>query len=272
MTAATLNNALRQVFPVHHRWIRQTAKFFLIDHPLPWCPALPRRLESERVWVHPRFFATPLDVEPHVRRWLHDYLLPGETFFDVGAYVGWHSLYAARLVGKTGCVLAFEVSPSHVHCLEFHCSKNRLSQMEVIAAAVADMPSGELTIHLLNGGDSTSNSIQCGEAFTSSQANQSVTRRTVPMTNLDHHAQRHTPDLIKIDVEGAELLVLMGAEKIMAERRPPIILAAHPTWLPDGATPERLIQLLHDRGYEIFDTGGKNVRTLAFEDYLCLPQ
>ena len=96
---------------------------------------------------------------------------------------------------------------------------------------------------------------------------------TVAVTTLDELIVRFgEPRFIKIDVEGAELLVLMGAEKIMAERRPPIILAAHPTWLPDGATPERLIQLLHDRGYEIFDTGGKNVRTLAFEDYLCLPQ
>ena len=222
--------------------------------------------------MHPRFIATPLDVEPHVRRWLHEYLRPGDTFFDVGAYVGWHSIYAARLVKTHGKVVAFEASPANAFCLDFHRRKNRLIQMEVVAAAVADQPSGELAIHLLNGGDSTSNSIQFGDAYASSQANQRVTRATVPRTNLDLQARRHLPDLVKIDVEGAELLVLQGAETLMTGRRPPIILAAHPSWLAEGGSPGQILELLHQRGYEIFDVAGNKATSLHFDDYLCLPK
>ena len=270
MTPANLNTALRQNFPTAHRWMRRTARFLFIDHPLP-CPALPRRLDGRRVWVHPRFVATPLDVEPHVRHWLDTYLKPGDTFFDVGAYVGWHTIYAARRVGPLGKIVAFEASPANAAYLQFHRRKNRLSQLEVVAAAVADRPSGELTLHLLNGGDSTSNSLQCSEAYTISQANQNLTRVTVPMTNLDTHALRHVPDLIKIDVEGAEMLALAGARKILTERRPPIILAAHPAWLPAGETPEALLAAIRQHDYVILDTDGNPATTLDFADYLCLP-
>lgn len=273
MTPATLNAVIRKKFPTSHQWVRRITKSLLMDHSavMRYLPAIPRQLESERVWVHPRFFATPLDVEPHVRHWLHEYLNPGGIFFDVGAYVGWHALCAARLVGSTGKVLAFEASPANAHCLDFHRAKNGLSQMEVVLAAVADKPSGELMMHLLNGGDSTSNSIQFGKAYADSQAHQSVTLQTIPMTNLDSHAARYTPNLIKIDVEGAELLVLRGAEEIMTNVRPPILLAAHPSWLAENGTPEQLIDLLHSREYEIFDMDGKPTRELEFADYLCLP-
>ncbi len=273
MTLATLNSTFRKTFPISHRWMRQSAQSLLVDFSWfkKFCPALPRQLESERVWVHPRFLATPLDVEPHVRRWLQTYLKRGSVFFDAGAYVGWHSVYASRLVGATGTALAFEASPTNAFFLEFHRRKNNLRQLKVVQCAVADRASGELTFHLLNGGDSTSNSIQCGEAYASSQANQRLTSVTVPMTNLDSHAKTHPPDLIKIDVEGAEMLALQGAEEIMSSHRPPIILAAHPSWLPNGETPESLIKFLHRRRYEIFDIDGKKATKLDFTDYLCLP-
>lgn len=273
MTPAAINSMFRRMCPTSHRWLRRAAQylFFEMSSHSQFCPAVPRRLESERVWVHPRFFAMTLDVEPHVRRWQHEYLRPGGTFFDVGAYVGLHSLYASRLVGKQGRVIAFEASPANAFCLEYHRRKNGLSQMEIVAAAVTDQSGGDLMFHLLNGGASTSNSIQCGEAYASSQATLPVTDVTVPMTNLDHHAGRHVPDLVKIDIEGAEMLALLGAGELMAGRRPPIILAAHPTWLPNGETPEQLIELLHLRGYEIFDTEGRKAERLEFTDYLCLP-
>lgn len=274
MIPALINSSLRRAFPGIHRQLRRAARFLLIEHALPplLCPSLPRKLDGERVWVHPRFFSTPLDVEPHVRHWLRQYLAPGKTFFDVGAYVGWHSIYAARQVGRDGKIIAFEASPANAFCLDFHRRKNNLSQMEVVAAAVADCNGGELVLHLLNGGDSTSNSIQCGEAYVSSQANQSVTDVTVPMTNLDSHSERHPPDLVKIDVEGAELLVLAGAAKLMSTRRPPIILAVHPTWLAGGEKPQAIIDLLHRRGYKIYEASGKIATELDFADYLCLPQ
>lgn len=274
MTLAAINSTFRDLFPTPHRWMRRVARyvFFEMSSRSHFWPAVPRTLEAERVWVHPRFVAMPLDVEPHVRRWQHEYLRPGGTFFDVGAYIGLHSLYASRLVGKQGKVIAFEASPANAFCLEYHRRKNGLSQIEIIAAAVTDQPDGHLTFHLLNGGASTSNSIQCGEAYASSQANQSVTDVTVPMTNLDQHARRHVPDLVKIDIEGAEMLALLGAAELMAGPRPPIILAAHPTWLPDGGTPEQLIELLHSRGYEIFDAEGRKAERLEFQDYLCLPR
>ncbi|XHR26839.1 MAG: FkbM family methyltransferase [Chthoniobacteraceae bacterium] len=271
MTPDQLNAALRQKWPGLHRWARGVFNSALMRHPALPCPALPRSLDEKRVWVHPRFCATQLDVKPHVRAWLARYLHTGSTFFDVGAYVGWHSIFAARIVGREGRVEAFEASPANAYYLDYHRRKNRLSQMEVVRAAVASEAGGELLFHLINGGDSTSNSIHCGEASSRAEANQVLSAVSVATTTLDAHAAIQPPDLVKIDVEGAELLVLNGAAGLMSYRRPPIILAAHPTWLPDGARAEEIFRLMHRREYEIYEPDGTAATRLEAADYLCLP-
>lgn len=50
--------------------------------------------------------------EPHLTNWIGQQLAPGDTFIDVGANVGYFSLLASRLVGKSGVVVAIEPSPT----------------------------------------------------------------------------------------------------------------------------------------------------------------
>ena len=59
------------------------------------------------------------------------------------------------------------------------------------------------------------------------------------------------PELIKIDVEGAELLVVQGAERLLSRYHPLLILGVHSYWLPPSQTVDQIFELLERLGYEI---------------------
>lgn len=78
------------------------------------------------------------------------------------------------------------------------------------------------------------------------------------------------PNLMKIDVEGAELLVLCGTRRLLGESHPTIILAVHPYWLPPGQSPAQIVELLKAYHYTVFDSEGNAVESLRSGEYLCL--
>lgn len=72
-------------------------------------------------------------------------LRPGDTFIDVGAHYGIHTMLAARAVGPTGRVISFEPSSANRAVLQAHLTINHLSNVRVVPAALSDEP-GELTL------------------------------------------------------------------------------------------------------------------------------
>ena len=78
------------------------------------------------------------------------------------------------------------------------------------------------------------------------------------------------PSLVKIDVEGAELMVLRGAAKVL-DRHPVLIVGTHPHWLPAGQSVDQLLGLLTAAGYAV--AGYRSTYCAGFEvgDYLCTP-
>jgi methyltransferase FkbM-like protein len=75
---------------------------------------------------------------------------------------------------------------------------------------------------------------------------------------------------VKIDVEGAELLVLRGASKLLRESCPAIILAVHPYWLPKDQSTRQIFEFLTTHGYTVYDSTGKVVNYVQYGEYLCL--
>jgi hypothetical protein len=74
--------------------------------------------------------------------------------------------------------------------------------------------------------------------------------------------------MVKIDVEGAELWVCEGARRLLAHRRPALIIATHPTWLPEGQKIDDLFALLSDYGYRIIASDTLRYQETDFGDYL----
>jgi FkbM family methyltransferase len=212
--------------------------------------------------------------EPHMIDWLNKYLKPKGVFWDVGANWGFISLAAAKIVGSGGKIVAIEPSLSNLTWLKRHVEMNSCAQLiTVLEAAVCEQDGGSITFSLLEDGRSPSNSLMFSNSVNSGkpEISQEV---SVPAISLDGLLQREKklPDIVKIDVEGAELRVLQGATQLLnSQNKPIIILAVHPFWLANQDDDRKITQLLQCAGYSIFDRNGDKVEKVGFDEYLCLP-
>jgi FkbM family methyltransferase len=239
-------------------------------------PPFPTNMHGRSVWIHPRArlsvtTQTFFKREFHVRTWLKEQLKPGHVFFDVGAHHGWVSLWTLPLVGKEGSVVSFEPSPANLSILEWHRSRNNFSHWTLVPKAVSES-NGEEDFFLVDTGDSPMNSLTSGAPGTPLMGGREIRKTSVQTITLDTFRSESglTPDLVKIDVEGAELLVLRGAATLLRETCPNIILAVHPYWLPTGHSTKQIFELLAGHGYTIYDSKGCQVEYLQSAEYLCL--
>jgi FkbM family methyltransferase len=249
---AIANRFLKQHCQPAHRLLKFTAG--------PWLrgtlPA-PRRIAHRVVWTQPRLLTSP-PPEAHVLEWMSQSLQRGGTFFDVGAHHGWLAIPAAHLVGATGRVIAFEPTPTNADILSYHKRVNRLQQIDIVRKAVSDCGSDSVPFVLVNGGLSFRNSLLIESDETPHVTPVEKTVTSVPSTTLDQFCADSGcyPDVLKIDVEGAELLVLLGAEKLLSRRSAQLILGVHPYWLPPSQTTQQIWDLLDRHGYRVRDKHG----------------
>jgi FkbM family methyltransferase len=163
-----------------------------------------------------------------------DALAPGETVFDIGAHAGYYTIGAARRVGRRGRVVAFEPHPVNLDYLRRHVRLNDLRQVLVLPMAVADV-TGEAAFEASGSRFEGRLSPAGGTAVKVSSLDDLSGAGTVP-----------DPDVIKIDVEGAEERVLLGAAALIERVRPAIFLAAH-----SPALYASCLQWLVARGYDV---------------------
>lgn len=230
---------------------------------------LPKRLWGRLVWTHPKLWNHVL-WDGAVLRWMMDYLKPGDVFFDVGAHQGWLSMAAAWKTGQTGKVIAFEPSPALVHFLNFHKKVNRLGQMEVVQKAVTRTESPAASFILEGDGDSVLNSLIEIDVVKTGPRGSTVV--SVETTSLDSYSRQTglIPSMIKIDTEGAEIWACEGAKGILAKHHPALIIATHPSWLPEGQRLNDLFDLLGDYGYRAVASESLQYGEAVFQDYLFL--
>jgi FkbM family methyltransferase len=138
---------------------------------------------------------------------------PGIKIFDIGANAGFYTLAFSRLVGKTGHVWAFEPLPENIRNLRRHLALNALPNVTVVEAAVSRQ-SG--TARFLQ---ARSNSM----GRLAEHGGMNVQTVTID----DICRDTGCPDVVKLDVEGAEAAVLEGARGTLARHRPAILLATH---------------------------------------------
>lgn len=177
------------------------------------------------LWLHlnPRTGATYFEGggEPEVQEALQKHLRAGMTFYDVGANIGFFSLHAARLVGKEGRVVAFEADPEIAARLREHAERNAFGWTSVEEKAVWSK-SGPVFFARTDPAASPDRGL--GHVV-SSGAGDTIQLSGV---SLDDYARTHAaPDFLKCDVEGAEVEVFRGAERLLKEKRPGIICEMH---------------------------------------------
>lgn len=144
-------------------------------------------------------------------------LKKGDVFFDIGANVGYYTLLASRLVGREGKVVAFEPVIRNLAYLYQHMLLNKTSNVTIVSAACSD----SLSLAFFSSGEN----FATGHIDGGTQENTLL----VPTLSVDAVAQKTgvSPNVMKIDVEGAELAVLKGAKTTLLAGRPTIFLSTH---------------------------------------------
>lgn len=139
-------------------------------------------------------------------------------FYDIGAHVGYHTMIASLLVGNDGEVVAFEPLPRNLYYLKKHLEINNIDNVELIESAVSD----ESGYTYLEPGDHPST-----PHITEFKSNGNHKIRTYSLDDLINSKSINPPDVMKIDVEGAELMVLKGSIYILKNYKPKIFLELH---------------------------------------------
>jgi FkbM family methyltransferase len=176
---------------------------------------------------------------------LERFLKPGMVFVDGGANTGVFTFTAARLVGSTGRVLAFEPGSSCFAALKRSQSLNGWSHISIHQRALSDRSGVARLYHHL--GQENAFSLGSDESASFDEV------ATVSLDEIAQAEQLTQVDFIKLDVEGAEELVLRGAAKVLEQSRPVILFEVNPEAIGrlnlsiDGAC-----QLLTARGYRLF--------------------
>jgi len=143
------------------------------------------------------------------------------VFYDIGANIGFYATIAAKLVGSEGKVFAFEPFAASAEACRRNAKLNNFTHVTVVDAAVA-AKEGQMTLEL--GESSAVHRLTVGE-----------NGRKVRVVTIDQwrtEERAPAPDLVMIDVEGAELDVLHGMLETLKEARPTIMVEVH--WRGDA--------------------------------------
>jgi FkbM family methyltransferase len=176
-------------------------------------------------------------------RFLARYLRPGDGFIDGGANIGTYSLLAAGIVGPGGRVDAFEPGAEAAGWFRENLALNGLDWVELHEAAL--MERAGTAVYLTDW--DVSNRILRGKA---TEANQIE----VPCVSLDGTLPPGTQyAMAKLDLEGAEVMALRGAEKHLTDANPPVWqVEVIDHLLHDmGSSQRELFSIFSDHGYDI---------------------
>ncbi|MGB2775672.1 MAG: FkbM family methyltransferase [Candidatus Acidiferrum sp.] len=185
-------------------------------------------------------------------RVIQELLKPGMTFVDVGAHVGQYSLLGSGLVGTEGSVHSFEPEPEVFELLRHNVLINGLHNVHPIPCALAESIR-DVELYVARPDNIGQTSLRQPNNFSGVQVK-------VHCRTLDDYAEEHGVDrinLIKIDVEGAELDVLLGARRVLSRNpKPHMILEFWEEFLQAyGSSCAQLAEFLRQSGYSLFWIG-----------------
>jgi len=183
--------------------------------------------------------------EPNLQQAIQDLIQPGQVVYDVGANVGYITLSLAKAASITGHVYAFEALPDNFARVQKNIQLNSLQQgiTPVHAAVIEASHPVTFLVGPSNGMGKVSGSAGRQEVVYA----QSL---MVPGLSLDDYVYLHgnpAPQVVKVDIEGGEVLALPGMRRILHTAHPLLLLELHG---PESAQAARAI--LTDAGYRLY--------------------
>ena len=192
----------------------------------------------------------------------------GKVVYDVGAFLGHFTLFFAQAVKPEGCVVAFEPNPENRRAMEVNIALNHLDNVRIEPVALGNRPDVATLV------------VPDGERAMGTLLEQKFPKLRyaarvcgISVDTLDAYRMAHAlpaPNFIKIDVEGAEGMVLEGMTRTIAECRPQLFIEVHDMAKGDPmAAAQQLFESLRNMDYSMYHV--EQDRTLeAFDSELLL--
>lgn len=192
--------------------------------------------------------AHDIEIESELIEHMRPAMQADDVLYDVGANIGLISILMARHEsGASAQVLCFEPEPRNFEQLSNNVSLNQLNDRVSCHQMALGATEGEIVLHVRGTAGEGRHSIATDKGATDSIL--------VKLSTMSHFAQNsgRYPDVIKIDVEGAEGQVLAGMEELMQDHPPrEIFMEIHPKGDGDAMPSGELIHdWLEKRGYAL---------------------
>jgi len=175
-----------------------------------------------------------------------DYRLPflheGDIVVDVGANIGFTTLLFGQLVGEKGQVFAFEPNPKVFSYLQYNVKVNKFKNVELYNYACGE-GSAELFLN------------DCGKKDTGNHLTKVECKERVKVVTLDHMLGckvTRNIKLLKVDTEGYEKFVFLGATRILQETICVIFEGLREHYARFGYEMMAVVDILHECGFDIY--------------------
>ena len=181
---------------------------------------------------------------------------PGDAVFEVGAHIGYITLWLSKLVGPTGKVFAFEPGTNNLPYLQRNVGSR--PNVEIIRQAAGEQ-CGIATLWTESLTGQNNSFVPAFEVLKANEQNAvkaQVDPVSVDTITLDafFEARNVWPRLLKIDVEGFEYEVLSGARKLLRAAQPALMVEVQ-------RRHDEVFQLLSSLGYRMTSTDGREARS-----------
>jgi FkbM family methyltransferase len=224
---------------------------------------IPDKIKSRYQAFRAEIVPSPLDIERAEETFYINYLREGMTVYDVGANIGELTLLFSRFVGQRGRVFSFEASADTFKKLDAVAGFTRRNNIVLSHLALSDkVGSVKLTVYPDEYAGWNSLADRPLESYginVKPVRYENIACSTVDAFSLEHNISHI--DLLKIDVEGAEYQVLLGAQKMLQEKRIGCcVFEFGATTFDMGNTPEMIESFLEKMKYRIRNiiTGAKS--------------
>ena len=190
--------------------------------------------------------------EPELEQALMKYVKEGMVAYDVGANIGYVTLWFSKFVGDTGKVVSFEPLPGNAQRIRKNIFLNKINNVQLIEAAVIDQ---EKSVTFYEHESVGMGKAEGSAGRTDQQYKNSFEVKGICLDDLVYKQNTPKPSIIKIDIEGGEVLALPGMLRIIREEKPILMLELH------GPESERVTwELLTGNGYSLYAMDNDSVK------------
>lgn len=232
-------------------------------------------LHGEKLWLLPQWRSFDPNYETAAVTSFLSRIEPGNVVWDIGSHIGLYSLLAARRLGPRGRIVAWEPAPESFRQMQAHLSLNGLAATSrAIPEAVYDGEYAVLNFELEES-DPTNVYNRIGYDAPDKPAGSTI---QVGARSLDAWIETlgGPPDVVKMDVEGAEVAALRGGRRVFSGelgKKPKVLLSVHPAEMRQYGTAARDLQdILDAYGYDARTLEGAPADLSAFGEVWLLPR